>query len=201
MKRFTLKHSSLACFAISLALVVALGSPPALAGEARSSIDDFSDPSLNGLGHPRIFVTDNSVGGGSSLEHVIEDGVLAASGEITPPRGQPGWASMVLLLDAPGQAADASAYEGVKLRLRISSGNLSLSANSTEVTNFDYHAAPLIRQAGEGFHEVRLPFSSMKPTWSEQAPLNTATLASISLVAYDLKPGSFDYEIEEISFY
>lgn len=201
MKILTLERSALACFAVALGVAFTLGSPPAFAEAVTASIDDFSDPKLNGLGHPRIFVTDSSVGGQSSLEHVIEDGVLAASGAITPPRGQPGWASMALLLDAQGQAVDMSAYEGIRLRVAITAGNLSVSANSTDVTNFDFHAAPVRRQGDDGFQEVRIPFSSMKRAWSEQTPLNTSTLASISLVAYDMKPGAFDYRIEEISFY
>ncbi len=201
MKFLSIKRSALACFAIALVLVFATSAPPVLADAAGSSVDDFSDPALNTLGFPRIFITDHSVGGGSSLDHVIENGAFAASGDIAPPRGQPGWASTVLLLDGEGQAVDASAYEGIRLRIRVHSGNLSISANSTEVTNFDYHAAPVIRQAGGDFHEVRIPFSSMKRAWSEQTPLDPATLASISLVAYDVQKGAFSYEVDEVGFY
>lgn len=96
---------------------------------------------------------------------------------------------------------DASAYQGIRLRLRINEGNLSVSANSTDVTNFDFHAALVRPLPGGEFHEVRIPFSSMKRGWSEQTPLDASTLASISLVAYDLKAGAFDYEIDEVGFY
>jgi hypothetical protein len=67
--------------------------------------------------------------------------VLNAKAKIVPPRGQPGWASEVLLLDPQGLPVDASQYEGIRLRVRIHKGALSVSANSTEVTNYDYHAA------------------------------------------------------------
>ena len=173
----------------------------AYADSADPSVDDFSDPQLSSLGTPRIFVTDASAGGGTSLLHSIEDGVFMASGDIAPPRGQPGWASTALLLDPQGQAMDASGFEGIRLRVRINRGNLSISANSTEVQNFDFHAATVSRQTGDGFHEVRIPFNSMKRAWSEQTPLDPATLASISLVAYDMKAGAFDYEVEEVGFY
>ena len=77
----------------------------------------------------------------------------------------------------------------------------SITANSTEVTNFDYHGALVTHRRGEDFQEVRIPFSSMKRTWSEQTPLNPATLASISIVAFDMQPGAFNYEIDEVGFY
>ncbi len=35
--------------------------------------------------------------------------------KLLPPRGQPGWASTVLLLDPQGLPRDASAYEGIRL--------------------------------------------------------------------------------------
>ena len=96
---------------------------------------------------------------------------------------------------------DASEFEGIRLKIRINKCNLSVSANSAQIENFDFHAATVSRQHDDGFHEVRIPFSSMKRAWSEQTPLDTATLASVSLVAYDLKPGAFDFEVEEVGFY
>ncbi len=82
-----------------------------------------------------------------------------AKGDIIPARGQPGWASTVLLLDPQGLPQDASAYDGIVLRVRLNKGNLSISANSSEITNFDYHAAPLICPSDGEFHEVKIPFS------------------------------------------
>ena len=175
--------------------------PPPLARSAAPQVDDFSDPDVTSLGFPRIYITDASAGGQTSLQHRIADGVFAASGDIAPPRGQPGWASTALLLHPEGQAMDASAFEGIRLRVRINAGNLSVSANSTEVTNFDFHAAAVRRQTGDDFHEVKIPFSSMKRAWSEQTKLDPATLASISLVAFDVQQGAFDYEIDEVGFY
>ena len=179
-----------------------LGGPVSALADARSpQVDDFSDPRVNSLGIERLFVTDATAGGQTVIEHTIENGVFAASGEILPPRGQPGWASTALLFDAGGQPLDASDFEGIRLRVRINAGNLSITANSTEVTNFDYHGALVTRQSGVDFHEVRIPFSSMKRAWSEQTPLDPATLASISIVAFDMQPGAFDFEIDEVGFY
>ena len=131
----------------------------------------------------------------------VSDGVLSVSGEIAPPRGQPGWASSVLILDPEGVPQDASRYEGIRLRIRINRGMLSVSANSTDVTNFDYHAAPIAVKADGEFHDVKVPFKSMKRAWSEQTKLNTKTIQSLSIVAFDVQNGAYDFELDEVGFY
>ncbi len=168
---------------------------------ANNTLDDFSDPKQNSLGIDRAFADDSAVGGKTSTNYTVAEGVLHAQGEIAPPRGQPGWASAIFLLQSEGLPQDLSQYQGIQLRIRIQKGNISISANSSEVTNFDYHAAPVTRYADGEFHEVKIPFSSMKRAWSEQTALNTKTISSLSLVAFDLQAGSFDYEVDEISFY
>lgn len=173
----------------------------ALAGSPGPVIDDFSDPVTNSLGITRLFIDDTSAGGQTSTQHSVNGGVLSAKGEILPPRGQPGWASTVLLLDPQGLPRNASAYTGIRLLVRVNKGNLSVSANSSEITNFDFHAAQVARQPDNAFHEVRIPFSQMKRAWSEQTVLNTSTLTGLSLVAFDIQKGEFDFEIDEISFY
>ena len=122
-------------------------------------------------------------------------------GQISPPRGQPGWASVVLLLDPEGLPQDASAYKGIRLLARVNKGSLAISANSAEITNYDFHAAPVTHPAGGGFHEVKIPFDQMKRAWSEPTTLNARTLASLSLVAISLQKDSFDFEIDEVGFY
>ncbi len=193
-------RSLIARKAIVTAICLA-GLNTAIAGALEPSIDDFSDPNTNSLGINRQFIDDRSAGGQTSTQHTVEKGVLSASGKILPPRGQPGWASAVLLLDPQGLPQDASAYEGIRMLVRINEGNLSVSANSSEITNFDFHAAQITPKSDGKFHEVMIPFSEMKRAWSEQTALNTSTLTSLSVVAYDIQQGSFDFEIDEISFY
>jgi hypothetical protein len=41
----------------------------------------------------------------------------------------------------------------------------------------------------------------MKRAWSAQTPLNPKTLISLSLVAFDVQNGAFDFEIDEVRFY
>jgi len=146
-------------------------------------------------------MNDTMVGGGTQTKVGIESGVLHLSGEIVPPRGQPGWASTVLLLDGEGKPIDASEYTGIRMLVKINSGSLSMSANSTEVANFDYHSSVVMAPSDGKFHEVKIPFDSLKRSWSEQTNLNTQTINSLSIVAFSMQKATFDYEIDEVSFY
>lgn len=184
----------------SIASLLAYSSS-SFAGELPKVVDDFSHVKSNSLGIPRQFIDDKVAGGNTETEIDISDGKLHIKGEIVPPRGQPGWASSVLLLDPKGLPQDASKFEGVRLLIKVDKGSLSVSANSIEVTNFDYHAAMVAVQSDGKFHEVKIPFSSMKRAWSEQTKLNTATINGLSIVAFGLQKASFNYEIDEVGFY
>lgn len=181
--------------------IMTIGSTFALASGLDPIVDDFSDVTNNNLGHPRHFVDDTSAGGATRTQTNIANGIMHITGEIVPPRGQPGWASSVLLLDPQGLATDVSQFEGVRLRLKISSGTLSVSANSNLITNFDYHAAPVVVTSDGQFHDVKIPFNSMRRAWSEQVPLDTTTLSSLSIVAFSMQKASVDFEVDEVSFY
>lgn len=171
------------------------------AGSLNAAIDDFSDIKDNSLGIPRQFINDSIAGGSTTTEQLVSKGVIYLTGELIPARGQPGWASTVLPLDAQSLPQDASAFEGIRIVIKVNSGSISISANSTEVTNFDYHAA-LVPVANDGkFHEVKIPFNSMKRAWSEQTPLNTKTINSLSIVAFSLQKSAFNFELDEVSFY
>lgn len=164
-------------------------------------VDDFSHATKTIAGFERQYLNDSVAGGASQTEQTIDSGVIKISGDLTPPRGQPGWASTVLPLSPLGVAKDASKFEGIKLLVKVDKGNLSISANSTLVTNFDYHAAPVMIAADGKFHEVKIPFSAMKRGWSEQTTLDTSTLNSLSIVAYSLQKASFSYALDDVSFY
>ena len=170
-------------------------------GELTSVVDDFSNEKSNSLGIPRQFLDDTIAGGKTQTEIKISDGKLHIKGEIVPPRGQPGWASSVLLLNEKGLPQDASKYQGVRLLIKLDKGSISVSANSVEVTNYDYHAAMIAVQSDGKFHEVKIPFTSMKRAWSEQTELNTTTISGLSIVAFGMQPTHFDFEIDEVSFY
>ena len=194
---------SIACsLAPGLALATLMATPhPGAAEDLDSLVDDFSNAEVNSMGVARQFLNDTLAGGGTSMSPNVSDGILSVSGDITPPRGQPGWASSVLLLDPQGRARDASAFEGIRLLVKVNTGNLSISANSTDVTNYDYHAAPILVTADGEFHEVKIAFASMQRAWSEQIPLDTRTITSLSIVAYGLQRGPYDFEVAEVAFY
>jgi len=164
-------------------------------------VDDFSDAKNNSFNIARQFMNDTVAGGGTTTEQSVAKGIISLRGEIVPPRGQPGWASTVLLFNQKNLPVDASSYEGIRLLVKINSGNISISANSTEVTNFDYHAALVVAASDDKFHEIKIPFSSMKRTWSEQTQLNNRTISGLSIVAFDMQKSSFDFEVDEVSFY
>lgn len=186
---------TLALFAMLIASCVSFG-------EALSPlVDDFDNAVTNSLGLQRQFLTDTVAGGGTTAEQKVASGILSIKGEIVPPRGQPGWASLVLPLDPQGLARDASSFDGILLRVKVSEGSLSVSANSTEVTNFDYHATPISVRPDGNFHEVRIPFASMQRAWSEKTSLNPETIGSLSIVTYAVHNANFEFEVDEVSFY
>lgn len=164
-------------------------------------VDNFEHDKLNSLGIERQFLNDSVAGGASKSMVAIQDKHMYLSGELIPPRGQPAWASAVLLLDAGGNAQDAGHFQGIRLTVKINQGMMSLSANSAEVTNFDFHAAQINVTADGQFHEVKIPFSAMKRAWSQQTRLNTSTLTSLSIVAFALQKSAYDFVIDEIGFY
>ncbi|WP_395342531.1 CIA30 family protein [Ningiella sp. W23] len=186
---------------VMLVLVVFAFSAECVAASMDTVVDDFSHADNSSLSIPRHFYTDAATGGKTSVEYLASDGIMTINGQISPPRGQPGWASMVLLLDENGKAKDLSAFEGIHLRLKVVEGMISITANSVEITNFDYHAAIVVARADGEFHDVTIPFSSMKRMWSEQIPLNTSTVNSLSIVAAGGQAMPFEYVLDEIRFY
>lgn len=171
------------------------------AAVAPELVDDFSDAEHTTAGAIRPIITDKDLGGQSQATAVCADGVFAIEGTLAPGRGMPAFVSVPLLLSPDAQPRDVSGREGVRLRVKIERGALSVQMGSTEIDNFDYHtSAPIVRQPG-AFQEVRIPFSVMKRAWSEQAPLNLKTITSVNLVVAGMAPGAFAYEVDEIGFY
>ncbi len=197
----TLKTFATTTSTLFLTLSLMVASAATMANLSSPVVDDFSHDTNNNLGIARQFFSDAMAGGKTTSQQQIANGIIEVKGEIAPPRGQPGWASTVLLLDPQGLPQDLSNYEGVSLRVKLSTGNLSLSANSVEVTNFDYHAAPIAVQADGQFHDVKIPFETMKRAWSEQTQLNKQSINSLSIVAFDMQKGSFDFAVDQVNFY
>lgn len=181
-----------------VAVVFSALHPDAKAG-APAPVDDFSNPMRHGM--DRLLFNDKDLGGQSRATQACVDGVLKVEGELVPGRGVPAFISLPLMLAADMQPQDLSAYDGVRLRVKVNKGMLSVQVASAEVTNFDYHTGgPVVVKRGE-FQEVRLAFKDMKRTWSEQTPLNLKTITSVNLVAFGMAKEAFSYEVDEIGFY
>lgn len=192
---FRLLPVAFAVAALALAPAGASGAP---AGPAL--LDDFADSGKTSTGAGRLLVDDRQLGSASSGTQACADGVLAVRGALVPGRGVPAFVSLVLLASPEGAAQDFSAFEGIRLRVKVTQGSLSVQAGSSAIDNFDFHASPIAARGGE-FQEVRIPFKGMKRAWSEQTPLDLTTITSINIVAFGLAKGDFAYELDEVGFY
>jgi hypothetical protein len=164
-------------------------------------LDDYSDAKRNKIGAERLLIDDQAAGSQSRATVNCKDGALSVSGDLVPGRGVPAFISAVSLLSAEGQPKDMSAYEGVRLRVKVIKGSLSVQIATSTITNFDYHASAPIAGNGDDFQEVRIPFKAMKRAWSEQTALNLESVTSINLVSFALSRDAFAYEVDEIGFY
>lgn len=183
----------------SVLILLAAGSP-AQGAAAPALVDDFSNPAQTARGAGRLLFTDKDAGSQSQATQRCADGVLIVQGELKPGRGAPAFISIPLLLSPVAQPEDVGAYTGVRLRVRLTQGTLTVQVASTDVDNYDYHSAPVVAKRGE-FAEVRLPFADLKRAWSMQTPLNVKVVTSVNLVAFAMAPGAFAFEVDEIGFY
>lgn len=200
MNSFVLLRRLFARASVSLAAVVAFASSSLVAASAPALLDDFSDAERSSVGATRLLIDDKGLGSQSTATKVCADGSVTVKGSLVPGRGVPAFISFVLLATPDAKPRDLGAYEGVRLRIKVNAGMISVQACSTEVTNFDYHSSA-IAVRGAAFQEVRLPFKDMKRAWSGPTPLDLKTITSINLVAFGMAKGDFSYEVDEIGFY
>ena len=194
------RRRHLAPFALLLALFT-LGPIAARAAAAPALLDDFADAQHTRSGAARLLVDDKGMGSQSHATQQCEHGVLVVQGELVPGRGVPAFISVPLLLTPEGKPQDLSAYDGVRIRVKLIKGLLTVQVSSADIQNFDYHTSgPLTAARGE-FQEVRIPFKNLKRGWSEQTALNLKTITSVNLVAFGLAKDTFAYEVDEIGFY
>jgi len=179
----------------------ALGPIAAHAEKAPALLDDFSNASRTSSGAERFVVDDKAMGSQSHATQKCENGILVVQGELVPGRGVPAFISVPLLLASDAKPQDLNGYEGVRLRVKIIKGLITVQVSSSEIQNFDYHtSSPVAGKRGE-FVEVRVPFKEMKRGWSEQTALNLKLVTSVNLVAFGMAKDAFAYEVDEIGFY
>lgn len=181
--------------------LLALRFVPTEAGTTPLVLDDYSDLKRNKNGIERLLIDDKTAGSSSTATQKCENGVLAVKGDLVPGRGVPAFISVVSLLSANGAAKDLSAYQGVRMRVKVTKGILCVQVGSSEIQNYDFHtSAPITGKRGE-FSEVRIPFKDLKRAWSEQIALNLKSITSINLVSFGMAKDAFAYEVDEIGFY
>lgn len=184
-------------FAATLAL---LALAPVAHAAAPALVDDFSNDERTSCGAGRLLIDDKGAGSQSHATQRCNNGVLVVEGELVPGRGAPAFISVPLLLTADAKPQDLGAYEGVRLRIKLRGGVISVQVSSADVQNLDYHSSVVTGKRGE-FVEVRLPFKDLKRAWSEQTPLNKTNVTSVNLVAFAMAKTPFAYEVDEIGFY
>lgn len=176
------------------------GLSPSGAATAPALVDDFSAADHTSGGGTRFVATDKDIGSSSHATSTCADGRLTVKGELVPGRGVPAFISVVLFVTPDATPVDASGYEGVRIRVKSIKGGLSVQVATSDITNFDYHSAPVEVKAGD-FHEVRIPFKDMKRAWSEQTTLNSKSVTSVNLVSFATTRDTFAYEVDEVGFY
>lgn len=178
---------------------------PAVKEQASASapklLDDYSDAKRNQNGLERLLIDDKTAGSQSRATMKCENGVLSVSGELIPGRGAPAFISVASVLAPEGKPQDMTGYEGVRLRVKVLKGGLSVQVATSVITNYDFHASAPIAGQGGDFQEVRIPFKTMRRAWSEQTALDLKTVTSVNLVAFALARDTFAYEVDEIGFY
>ena len=195
-----MNHPLFRCPFVPVVLLLLATCGPGLHAAAPALVDDFSNATQTSRGAGRLLIDDAGAGSKSRATQRCENGVLLVQGELVPGRGAPAFISIPHLLTPDAKPEDVSAYTGVRLRVKVTTGTLTVQVGSTDVDNFDFHSAPVVAQRGE-FVEVRVPFTDMKRAWSAQTPLNTKVVNGVNLVAFGMAPGKFAYEVDEIGFY
>jgi hypothetical protein len=181
--------------------VAFLGTVSSQAATAPALLDDCSDPRQTSGGVDRVVANDKELGSQSQATTTCENGVLFVRGELVPGRGVPAFISLVLPLSADFQPHDATAFAGIRIRIKVTKGTITVQAASSAIENFDFHTSgPIAAKRGE-LQEVRLPFGEMKRGWSEQTPLKLESITSVNLVAFGTARDTFAYEVDEIGFY
>lgn len=163
-------------------------------------LDDFESGTLtSALGTTWRVFRDQAVGGRSTAEVVVAGGMLRVEAAIRPAPGGIGFVELALPLDAAGAPRDVSAFDGVRIRLRVRRGTLALKVQTAEVTNYDHPA--VVISPSDTVQELMLPFSAFGPLWSPPTPWTGRRVLGLALSAGGTETGEVAYEVEEVAFY
>ena len=162
-------------------------------------LDDFSDSTVSACGRPWRRSLDSVVGSNSTLNTRYEDGQLRVWGTLKPAPGRPAFAQLVLEFDDLGTPFDVTAYEGVRVRIRVVKGPLLLQLLTTGVTNFDYHAVTLPVQPD--MQTLELPFAQFRQLWSPPVKWTGKDVRGVVLSASGFAPVEYEFVVDRLEFY
>jgi hypothetical protein len=126
-----MNHPFLRCSPlVPVALLLLATCGPALHAAAPALVDDFARSAQTACGAGRLLFDDAGAGSKSHATQRVENGVLVVAGELVPGRGAPAFISIPHLLTPDAKPQDASAYTGVRLRVKIVQGTLTVQVAS-----------------------------------------------------------------------
>lgn len=149
-------------------------------------LDDFTDPrGISTWGTRWSAFTDRVMGGVSDMDADVhrDDDVahLHMTGDVRL-ENNGGFVQVALPLDGNGRAFDASAYRGVRLRVKGNGARYYVHLRSEDTgAPWQYYAAPF--ETSEEWTTVELPFTEFEPR-SLRTPLDPTGLRRVAVVAY-----------------
>jgi hypothetical protein len=147
-------------------------------------IDDFSrEGGLSPLGSRWVGFTDQVMGGVSTARYGVME---AEGGRFLRMRGRVslenngGFVQVALSLVDDGRAFDASAFDGIRLRVRGNGEGYYIHLRTRDcLLPWQYYAAPF--SAGTEWRDVVVPFKAFEPA-SLRRGLDTSALTRIAVV-------------------
>jgi hypothetical protein len=147
-------------------------------------IDDFSrEGGMSPLGSRWVGFTDQVMGGVSTARYgVVEEDdrrFLRMRGQVSL-ENNGGFVQVALSLVNDGRAFDASAFDGIRLRVRGNGEGYYIHMRTRDcLLPWQYYAAPFT--AGAEWQEVVIPFSAFRPA-ALRRQLDTTALTRIAVV-------------------
>lgn len=142
---------------------------------------------------------DTAWGGKSTMSVVYSNGVMQVSGKATPIAGRPALAGLSLAFsdDAP---VDLTAFTGVRVRMKSSTGPLQLKIVTKDISNYDYHAVTI--PTIDVPRTLEFPFTAFKQQWSAPIAWTGKDVGAIALwVSAFGAAADFDFTIDSIELY
>ena len=166
----------------------------------RPGLDDFSAAGLaSTIGEEWSLDIDTAWGGASTLRTEKQGGMLRVLGTMKAGKGMPGLAGISLQLDSLGTFYDVRGYEGIRLRIKVVKGTLTLKLLTAGVKNYDFHAVAIAKKPG--MQTLELPFATFRQLWSAQIPWSGMDMRGVALWVSGFGAEEYDFTIDSIELY